>query len=598
MREHPLLETVALHLPGDIIRTMLRSLITSTLLLQGLALGATELPRLISEYRADERSLEAAWNLPWSELQQDRLQHHVESWQQRLETVTLPQLERDDQVDWLLLRNHLSKELEALRQQRAQLAEMKDLLPFRSVIQKLVADQLERRAANPPQAAEQLAGLLKPLEDLKKQLSDQKSADAKKSGPNVTDKLPKITPVLALRAASATNAIRDSLAEWFKFHDSFQPAFGWWVRQPQGKLMEALEAHTKFLREEIADQKGKPEDPLVGDPIGAEALAANISGELLPYTAEELIAIGEEEFTWCETQMRDIANQLGTDIIGVLQKIKAAHVPPGAQASLVQAEAERAIQFLKQHDLVTIPPLCEETWRMQMIPPDQQKTMPYAVYSSPAISIAYATDAMSHEDKMMSMRGNNRHFTRIVTPHELIPGHHLQRFMADRNHPWRSLFSTPFYVEGWALYWEMQLWDKGYAASVEDKAGMLFWRMHRCARIIVSLKFHLGKMTPAEMVDYLVQRVGHEKMGATSEVRRYINGNYGPLYQAGYMLGGMQLRALREEMIGPDKLTEKAFHDAVLTQGPMPIEVLRAALSKEPLSKDWKSTWRFQALKP
>jgi DNA repair exonuclease SbcCD ATPase subunit len=217
------LETVALQLPGDIIRTMLRSLITSILLLRGLSLGATELPRLINEYRADERSLEAAWNLPWSELQQDRLQHHVASWQQRLQTVAFAQLERDDQVDWLLLGNHLRKELESLRQQRAQLAEMKDLLPFRNVIQQLVADQLERRAANPSQAAEQLAGLLKPLEELKKQLTDQKSADAKKADPNVTDKLPKITPVLALRAAAATNAIRDSLSEWFKFHDSFQP---------------------------------------------------------------------------------------------------------------------------------------------------------------------------------------------------------------------------------------------------------------------------------------------------------------------------------------------------------------------------------------
>ncbi len=559
-----------------------------------------EMPRLINEYRADEKSLERAWNLPWSEVQQNRLQHHVAQWQKRLNTVPFAQLERDDQVDWLLLKNHLQQQVESLKQEKAQLAEMDSLLPFRHVIQQLLEDQLQRRAANPPQAAEQLAAQIKPLEDLKQQLNEQKAAEQKKESEKepakAEAKLPRITPVLALRAANATAVIRESLVEWFKFHDSYQPEFGWWVRQPYAKLMEALEAHGKLLREEIAQQAGKPEDPLVGDPIGAEALQAGIRGEMLPYSAEELIAIGEQEFKWCEAQMKSIAEQLGTDSAGVLQKIKAAHVPPGEQDKLVKEEAERAIQFLKQQDLVTIPPLCEETWRLQMIPPDQQRTTPYAVYSSPAISVAYASEAMPHEDKMMSMRGNNRHFTRIVTPHELIPGHHLQRFMADRNRPWRGLFSTPFYVEGWALYWEMQLWDRGYAASLEDKAGMLFWRMHRCARIIVSLNFHLGKMTPAEMVDFLVQRVGHEKMGATSEVRRYINGSYGPLYQAGYMLGGMQLRALREELVGPGKLTDKAFHDAVLQQNSMPIELLREALGKAPLTPEWKTTWRFQQL--
>lgn len=63
--------------------------------------------------------------------------------------------------------------------------------------------------------------------------------------------------------------------------------------------------------------------------------------------------------------------------------------------------------------------------------------------------------------------------------------------------------------------------------------------MHRCARIIVTLKFNLGQMKPDEMVKFLVERVGHEKFGATSEVRRFINGNYSPLYQCGYMLGGL-----------------------------------------------------------
>ena len=108
---------------------------------------------------------------------------------------------------------------------------------------------------------------------------------------------------------------------------------------------------------------------------------------------------------------------------------------------------------------------------------------------------------------------------------------------------------------------------------------MLFWRMHRCARIIVSLKFHLGRMKPAEMVDFIVERVGHERFGATSEVRRFIGGGYSPLYQCGYMIGGLQLRALRKELVESGQMSDRQFNDGVLRQGPIPVELIRAALA-------------------
>jgi uncharacterized protein (DUF885 family) len=230
-----------------------------------------------------------------------------------------------------------------------------------------------------------------------------------------------------------------------------------------------------------------------------------------------------------------------------------------------------------------------------MLSPEAQKNLPYAAYSGPNMMVAYARDDMKHEDKMMSMRGNNPHFMHIVTPHELIPGHHLQRFMAERHRPYRLMFSTPFHVEGWALYWELTLWDRNYGETPEDRVGMLFWRMHRAARIIVSLKFHLGQMTPKEMVEFIVDRVGHERLGATGEVRRFIGGGYAPLYQCGYMIGGLQLRALQREVVSSGRMTEKQFNDAVLTCGPIPIELVRATLLNIPLRRDQKPEWRFAA---
>jgi uncharacterized protein (DUF885 family) len=122
---------------------------------------------------------------------------------------------------------------------------------------------------------------------------------------------------------------------------------------------------------------------------------------------------------------------------------------------------------------------------------------------------------------------------------------------------------------------------------------MLFWRMHRAARIIFSLSFHLGRMTPAEAVDFLVDRVGHERANAEAEVRRSFNGSYPPLYQAGYMLGGLQFRALHRELVESGRMTERAFHDAILQGGPMPVEMVRARLIDSPPAADHRASWRF-----
>lgn len=100
-------------------------------------------------------------------------------------------------------------------------------------------------------------------------------------------------------------------------------------------------------------------------------------------------------------------------------------------------------------------------------------------------------------------------------------------------------------------------------------------------------------MTPPQMVDFLVERVGHERSGATAEVRRYIGPAYGPLYQAAYMLGGLQLRTLYQDLTGPGKLSPKAFHDAVLREGAIPLEMIRVALKGEKMPRNWVPGWRF-----
>jgi uncharacterized protein (DUF885 family) len=337
----------------------------------------------------------------------------------------------------------------------------------------------------------------------------------------------------------------------------------------------------------------------VGLPIGRAAIEASIKHEMLPYTPEELIAIAQNELSWGESEMKKASREMGfgDDWKKALEKVKQTYVPPGDQINLVRDLEFDAVTWLRAHDMITIPPLAQEVWRIEMIPPERQKVSPFFL-GGEVLQVSYPTDSMSEDDKMMSMRGNNPHFSHATVFHEMIPGHHLQGFMNARYYPYRREFATPFWSEGGAFYWETILWDNGFHAKPEDRIGALFWRMHRAARIIFSLNFHLGQWTPQQCIDFLVDRVGHERANATAEVRRSFNGSYGPLYQVAYMMGGLQFRALHHEVVDGGKLTNRQFHDFVYTHGSMPVEMVRSLLLKQPLTRDFSTQWKFAATLP
>jgi uncharacterized protein (DUF885 family) len=101
-------------------------------------------------------------------------------------------------------------------------------------------------------------------------------------------------------------------------------------------------------------------------------------------------------------------------------------------------------------------------------------------------------------------------------------------------------------------------------------------------------------MTAEECVNMLVEKVGHERASAEGEVRRSFGGGYSPLYQISYMIGALQLWSLRNELVDSEKMKQKEFHDQVFHQNSIPIEMTRALLTDQPLTKDFKSIWRFE----
>jgi len=552
---------------------------------------------LVFRYRIDRDSLAKFYgNRLLSKTHRDRLTEFYNQWQQNLDLMDFEKLPQAGKVDYVLMRHQLEYRGNKLATDWRKLDEIAALSGFREDVITLYQSHRKREKMNPRAGAEKLAEIEKSVKQLTKKiaLKDDNSAEKKKPDSKPVEKLI-TTPVLAQRTERVVGDVQGRLEKWYRFYAGFDPDFSWWAKEPYEKLSQSLKDYRKKLDKLASDEKKGDDAPLVGDPLGESALADDLTVEMLAYSAEELLEIGEREFAWCRAEMKKASAEMGhgDNWRKALEEVKRDFVPPGRQDELAAKIAEEAIQFVDDRGLVTVPELCRETWYLTMLGKKEQQTLPYAVYFGQAIGIAFPTNDMSVEKKLMSLRGNNRHFTRTVIPHELIPGHHLQRFIAQRYARHRSIFRTPFYVEGWALHWEMLLYDLNYPQTPEERIGMLFWRSHRCARIIVTLKFHLGEMKPEEMVDFLVEDVGLEPSGARGEVRRYVGDAYSPLYQCGYMIGGLQLRAIYKELVDSGKMTPLEFHDQVLKLGPIPIDMIRASFLNRKLTPNYKATWKF-----
>jgi len=334
---------------------------------------------------------------------------------------------------------------------------------------------------------------------------------------------------------------------------------------------------------------------ITGAARGRDGLIIDLADEMIPYSPEELIRLGEREFAWTVSEMEKAATAmgLGSDWGAAVEKVKNMYVQPGRQPEFVRDLLFEAITYLRANDLITVPSVASESLRMVMLSPERQLTAPFFLGGA-QILVAYPTNTQAYETRMQVLRGNNRFFSNAVAHHEMIPGHNLVGFMGQRFNGYRaSLGGTPFLGEGWPLYWETILYDKGFHDTPEKKVGALFWRMHRAARIVFSLKFHMGQWSPQECINFLVNEVGHERDNATAEVRRSFGGQYGPLYQMAYLVGGLQIRGMKREIVDSGMRTEKDFHDEIMRQGSMPVAFLRLAVSKQPLTRDMVVDWKF-----
>ncbi len=504
----------------------------------------------------------------------ERMDRLYKEYLDKLGALDFEALSQECQVDYILLKRDLNENLRQSQVERRELDSVAKWFPFSDTVYDLF--KLRRRGIQPDaqQVAKEWSGIFDQIDSLKTMLKESDD----------------LSVLVIRKATDVGNGLQQALADVHGFYNGYDPMFTWWTSKTYEDLDASLKEYTElFKQKQTPDKNGI----VSRKPVGREELIRLLEYQMVPYTPEELTKIANEEFAWCEKEMLKASQELGfgNDWKAALEFVKETYVPPGKQPEAILDLYEKSVAFLKKHDLVTIPPLEEEVWGMYMMSPERQRTNAFFTGGT-NITISYPTNTMDHEFKMMSMRGNNPNFSFATVHHELIPGHNMQYFMNERYRTYRN-FGTPFWMEGWALYWELLLWDMDFPTTPEEKIGMLFWHMHRCARIIFSFNFHMGEWTPQQCIDFLVDKVGHERINAESEIRGPLSSNSNPLYQVGYLTGGRQFYALKKEMVGSGKMGIKEFHDKAIRLNAMPMEMVRAIITGQELTKDFKTNWKF-----
>lgn len=172
-----------------------------------------------------------------------------------------------------------------------------------------------------------------------------------------------------------------------------------------------------------------------------------------------------------------------------------------------------------------------------------------------------------------------------LTLHEAVPGHHhqialAQELEADGLHEWRTILGYTVFVEGWALYSERlglevggEPGSRGMYEDPYDDFGRLSYEMWRALRLVVDPGMHVLGWSRQRAIDYMLENSALAEANVISEVDRYIAW---PGQATGYKIGEIRIRELRTraELILADRFDLRAFHDAILEAGAVPLSVL------------------------
>ncbi len=303
-------------------------------------------------------------------------------------------------------------------------------------------------------------------------------------------------------------------------------------------------------------------------------------------SADQIHKIGKAEVKRIEAQMERIlcAQNLCDGSIGervqVLSK-NMQYLYPAGEASATQILQD--YQQLIDEITVKLPDwfatLPKAPVKVERIPEFKQDTAPGAYYTPPTMDgsqpgIFYAN--------LRDVTGITRWGMPTLAYHEAIPGHHLQLAIAleiEGVPMFRNFLPFTAFSEGWALYSEQLAFEMGMLEDPLNNLGRLQAEMFRAVRLVVDTGLHKKRWSRERAIRYMLEKTGMPKIEVVAEIERYlVMPGQALAYKVG-MLKILELRQQARQELGK-KFDIRAFHDAVLTNGGLPLTLVEQQVDK------------------
>ena len=354
------------------------------------------------------------------------------------------------------------------------------------------------------------------------------------------------------------------------------------ISKAETALKEAvLPAYTNLINTLEAQEKAATTDDGAwklpeGEAFFNNALKRTTTTDL---TAEEIHNIGLKEVARIHDEMRAIMKKVKFEgdlqaFFKFMKNDKQFYFEDSKKGrEAYMAEATHIIDSMKTRldELFITKP--KAALIVKAVEPFREKSAGKAFYQQPALD---GSRPGTYYANMYDMASMPSYQMEALAYHEGIPGHHMQIAIAQelKGVPmFRKFGRYTAYVEGWGLYSEMIPKEMGFYSDPYADFGRLAMELWRACRLVVDTGIHAKKWTREEGIKYYTDNTPNAELDAIKMVERHI---VMPSQATAYKIGMLKIVELREKAkkaLG-DKFDIRKFHDVVLTNGPLPLNVL------------------------
>lgn len=343
----------------------------------------------------------------------------------------------------------------------------------------------------------------------------------------------------------------------------------------------AFERYHRFLEQDIGARASG--DFAVGNQRFSHLLRYR---HFLNVSPEELFEFGNRLFDQTEQQLKHVCRRLtgGEDLAALEEKIHQESAPDTPLISTYREQMEAAREFTLARDLVSFPDV--ESLHVVQTPVFLRHKIPFAAYEAPSpgdreqLGRYFVTPAADAQ----TLARHNLMDMMHTSVHEGYPGHHLQfttahRYSAASTLP-RLLNKSATLYEGWALYCEQLMFEKGFLNKPESEFILLKDRLWRALRIILDTAMQTRGLSLEDGIRMMIDRLGFSRAQSLGEATWY---SRAPAVPMGYATGWAMINTARGLVLPePSSQSLKMFHDKLLAQGSCALSLaLKQSFSEE-----------------